>query len=242
MAAFQTVQTTRIYEEIVNQIKEAIGNGRFAPGDQLPGERDLAEMFGVGRTSVREALRALEAEGLVFIRQGQGTFITQKEYSGFAEHFADLLMQNECTPLQILEARIGVELHMARLAAEKRSDTHLRQLAECLAEMEALIGQGESPTRPDQCFHLAIAEAAQNIILRNLFENILELMQGPVWMNAKNAVLEDTKITKKYLQQHEAIFTAIRDQAAEEAAARMHEHLMAIYLDQLALDEMFESR
>ena len=235
MASFHSVQSRRIYESIVIQIKRSIDNGHFSPGDQLPSERELAEMFGVGRTSVREALRALEAEGLIVTRQGQGTFISHKESNCFAEHFAELLMQNECTPLHILEARTGIEVHMARLAAKKREDEHLIQLSSFLDKMEDLIRQGKPPTEPDQAFHLVIAEASQNIILRDLFENILDLMQCSMWLEAKEAVLEDSLVTNKYLEQHQTIYAAIRDQRPEDAAAHMHTHLKAIYEDQLAM-------
>lgn len=230
---FRAVNTQRIYEEIVTQIKDAVENGQFRPGDRLPSERELAEMFGVGRTSVREALRALEAEGLIVTRQGQGTFIAQKEISGFADHFAELLMQYECTPLQILEARCGVEISLARLAATKRTQEHLKKMACCLEEMRSLIDAGKSPTAPDQRFHKVVAEASGNLILITIFENILDFMQQPQWLDSKEDLLKNAEISRKYFAQHVQIYEAIRQQMPDEAALFMKAHLDAIYSDQL---------
>ena len=172
---FRAVKSTRIYHDIACQIKHAIEVGESSPGDQLPSERDLAEMFGVGRTTVREALRTLETEGLVIVRHGQGTFIAEPEMSSLADHFAELITQNECTPAQVLEARCGVEVHLARLAALKREPQHIEQPRlstgyGILGSVHQLWARSEIPPnrRP----------SGENLILLTLL-NIVEVMQRP---------------------------------------------------------------
>lgn len=226
---FRAVKSTRIYHDIACQIKHAIEVGEFCPGDQLPSERDLAEMFGVGRTTVREALRTLETEGLVIVRHGQGTFIAEPEMSSLADHFAELITQNECTPAQVLEARCGVEVHLARLAALKREPQHIEQLQRCLQDMEYLVQQGTPAMGPDQKFHLIVAQAAKNLILLTLFENIVEVMQRPNWIHSKRAVLSDLENAERFLQQHHGIFTAIKNKQPNLAEDRMLMHLESVY-------------
>jgi len=126
------IKSTRIYEEIVRQVKQMIAEGRLKSGDQLPPERDLAEKFVVSRTSVREALRALESLGLVEIRPGEGTFIREVSVEALIEPLALVMASQRGAIAELFEARRLLEPAIAALAAG-------RATPEELSEMERIL-------------------------------------------------------------------------------------------------------
>src|ERR1700759_3555456 len=138
-ALFTPVATGRISGDIVEQIKTMIREGRLAPGDQLPPERDLTRQLGVGRVSVRDALRMLEAHGLIEVRVGArgGAFVTAPAPSLVSEGFADMLRMAEAPPAEVPEMRLIFELAMLPLAVERADEDDL-------AELEAICDASEA--------------------------------------------------------------------------------------------------
>src|SRR3972149_6591401 len=117
----KAIRKTRIYEEVVSQIHELIREGKFKAGDQLPSERELAETFKVSRTSVREALRALETQGLIVSRTGMGNFIAALPVESLVAPLVKLLIEEKTALADIFEMRKLIEPHIAALAAEREA-------------------------------------------------------------------------------------------------------------------------
>src|SRR2546427_6289572 len=122
------IKSTRIYEEIVRQIKAMIAEGRLKSGDQLPPERDLAEKFLVSRTSVREALRALESLGLIEIRPGEGTFVREVSIESLIQPLALVMVSQREAIGELFEARRLLEPALAALAARRATPEELQEM------------------------------------------------------------------------------------------------------------------
>src|SRR3954462_10367805 len=127
---FTPVSTGRISAEIVDQIKAAIREGRLAPGDQLPAERELTRQLGVSRVSVRDALRMLEAHGLIEVRVGArgGAFVTTPAPKLVGDGFADMLRLSDVSPGDVTEMRLVFELAMLPLAVDRATGHDLADL------------------------------------------------------------------------------------------------------------------
>src|SRR3970040_272025 len=128
------IKKTRIHEEVVSQVHELIKEGRFKAGAQLPSERELAETFKVSRTSVREALRALETQGLVVSRTGTGTFVADLPIEALVSPLATLLMEEKSALSDIFETRKLIEPHIASLAAGRATKRDLERMKRILEE------------------------------------------------------------------------------------------------------------
>ena len=120
---FKPVKKTRVYEEIVAKIKDMIDKGRFKSGDQLPVERELAEVFRVSRSSVREAIRSLESQGLLESRQGNGTYIAKHPVESLVKPLASVICSEKDGQRELFEMRRLIEPQLAFLAAERRPKT-----------------------------------------------------------------------------------------------------------------------
>src|SRR2546427_7957203 len=150
------VKSTRIYEEIVRQIKAMISEGRLKSGDQLPPERDLAEKFLVSRTSVREALRALESVGLIEIRPGEGTFVREISVEALVEPLALVLLSQRAMIEELFEARRLLEPTIAGLAARRATRDEVHEMERILDEQAKEIAAGNTGLAQDAAFHAAI--------------------------------------------------------------------------------------
>src|SRR6059036_4083563 len=136
------IKSTRIYQEIVRQVKAMIAEGRLKSGDQLPPERDLAEKFVVSRTSVREALRALESLGLIEIRPGEGTFIREVSVEALIEPLALVMASQRGAIAELFEARRLLEPAIAALAAGRATPEELSEMERILEEQAKEIAAG----------------------------------------------------------------------------------------------------
>src|SRR5215475_4210004 len=149
----EPVKSIRIYEEIVRQIKSMIAEGRLKSGDQLPPERDLAEKFVVSRTSVREALRALESLGLIEIRAGEGTFVREVSVEALIEPLALVMLSQREAIGELFEARRLLEPAIAALAAERSTPDELHEMERILEEQAKEVAAGKTGLVQDAAFH-----------------------------------------------------------------------------------------
>src|SRR5207247_5586153 len=156
------IKSTRIYQEIVRQVKAMIAEGRLKSGDQLPPERDLAEKFVVSRTSVREALRALESLGLVEIRPGEGTFVREVSVESMIEPLALVMASHREAIGELFEARRLLEPAIAALAARRATPDELAEMERILEDQAKAIAAGKTGLTQDAAFHAAIGAAAHN--------------------------------------------------------------------------------
>jgi GntR family transcriptional repressor for pyruvate dehydrogenase complex len=218
---FKQIKPMKIYEEVAEQLKEAIISGKYQPGDKLPSVRELGEQLNIGRPAVREAFTALKAMGLVEIRQGEGTFVAKynsEDLKSKIRHYG-LLAQKDVE--RLYEVRRILELGSANLAAQHRTEVELQRMRDALMMMEDSIASG-NVEQYDWKFHLAIAEATQNPVLVQLMDSISQSTKQ-ILSNAREALFEIGY--EKLLHQHAAILDAIEAKDSIRAQEMMLQHL-----------------
>jgi GntR family transcriptional repressor for pyruvate dehydrogenase complex len=178
---FARVQTTRVFEEIATQVRARLATGHLRPGDRLPSERDLAQQLGVGRNSVREALRALEVSGILRLHKGGagGAFIARPTGDVVVSAMQDMYQLGAVTPEQFTEARIGLTEPVVRLACERWTEDDLQQLE---ANVEAATRASErgdyvSRARIALEFHQILSRATRNPLLIAMTAGMLQIME-----------------------------------------------------------------
>jgi len=209
---------------VIEQISSVIRQGLLKPGDKLPTESSLMSQHGVSRTVVREAISHLQASGLVQTRHGIGTFVLERPQSGLGIEAENILTLRDV--LAILELRIGVETETAGLAAGRRSQEQVQELAAALREMQQAMAEGRSAVEADKRFHLLIAQATGN----RYFVDILEQLGNAIIPRARlnTPVLEQDKpadFLERVSREHDDIYRAIERRDAEAARAAMRTHL-----------------
>ena len=204
--------------EIAAGLRRQITSARFAPGERLPPERALAEHHGVARGTVREALRQLEAAGLVARRAGSGTYVTWSES-------ADTRSVVETTrPLELIDARFAVEPHMVRLAVLHATGRDLEKVEAQLALVEEAAADSLAFAEADEAFHLELARASQNPLIVWMMQKVHEVRSHEQWARMRLLTLRP-EIIALYNRQHREIVDAIRRRDAEAAAQAMKTHL-----------------
>lgn len=220
------VRKTRLYEDVVAQIQQLIRTRELTPGDRLPSERELAAVLGIGRPSVREALRALDTTGLIEVRSGQGAFLRNLSVDPYLatvrESLAFLLDVKEDTLLELWEVRQGLEEQIARLTAARRTGAQLDALRGHTEEMRKRIDRPEAFVRAGVAFHRALCEATGNAVLRTVWEAIAGLIE-----KSQRRIIGIPGQPGEALRQHENLLEAVEAGDAERAARAMREHMAA---------------
>jgi GntR family transcriptional repressor for pyruvate dehydrogenase complex len=219
----EPVRRSRIYEHIVEQIHSLIASGQLKPGDQLPPERELAETFQVSRTSVREALRALEMSGYIQGRQGGGTFVRTPSAGDLVQPLATALLVGKRELVDVLEVREIIEPELARRAAERATPEQIAELERILERQAAKVQRGESYPEEDAAFHDAIAVAANNAIVLRLLNVVLDLLR-----ETRAGHLQGGDRPRRSLEGHARILQAIRQRDGETACRAMAEHISTV--------------
>jgi DNA-binding FadR family transcriptional regulator len=223
---FQAVATQRLYEQVAGQVTDLVARGEFKPGDRLPPERDLAKVLGVSRPTVREAMIALEMAGLVEVRVGAGTFVTDKAKNGAPN--GRLFENVGSSPLELIAARRTIEPEVAALAAQAATPAEIAAIAETVAKIAAAE---DTPAHraADHQFHICIGIASHNSVLTAIVDECWAEMYSPMFerMGAITGLIvarcspqqRDTTVAE-----HEAVYRAIaaRDPAAARAAMDAH--------------------
>jgi GntR family transcriptional repressor for pyruvate dehydrogenase complex len=222
------ISSRKIYEEIARQIKEQILNGTLKPGDKLPSTRELSERFQVGRSTVREALSALKAMGLLEIHQGEGSYVRRVEPSDVELPQLDALLMSRETILELLEARKSLEVSNAGLAAEKRTEADLAAFQAVLASMEANLGNEAEGEKADMLFHLTLARATHNSIMVRLLETISSQMELAIRETRRLQMYASKSVSAQLLSEHRDIYAAILAQNPEQAQDKMKQHLFHV--------------
>ncbi len=224
---YTPIQSERLYEQIVQQIEQRIVSGELHVGDQLPSERELADQFGVSRTAVREAIKALREKGMVDIFVGRGTFIANGT-PNVVRHTLDLLLKVDSTKgfLNLVELREIMEPDIAALAATRITDEYIVALQECIDKMEAALDDVEEFVEADLDFHLALAEATQNPVIPALLDPIIELMR-----EQRILVTLHSGVAQHGQYNHRIIIEAIKRHDPDAARTAMRHHLEQIRKD-----------
>jgi GntR family transcriptional repressor for pyruvate dehydrogenase complex len=221
---FQPIKPKKVSSQIADQIRSSILAGEFTPGDKLPPERELAEMFGVSRPSVREALNILAAAGLVMSYQGGGTVVMSLVETAAGNPLMGLIRIEQERALDVIEVRKGMESWTAFYAAERALPEDLRRLEEIVDGMRRNL-DGVKPSEDlDANFHIVIARATHNIVWLHLMQSLFDAMkefQKSVW-RAVYLTQEDHHLLFNH---HYRIFEAIKAKDAHGARDAMIEHL-----------------
>ncbi|MHA6803406.1 FadR/GntR family transcriptional regulator [Salinifilum ghardaiensis] len=218
--AFRPLARTRLYEQVVARLREHVTAAGLRAGDRLPSERELSDRFGVSRASVRQAIAALEVQGVVEVRHGGGTYLRRDTVE--TEPVDELLDRQRRLP-DVLDAREALETKLAELAAQRRSADDLVAIDAALGRMRTEIEEGDFGLDGDRRFHAAVTAAAHSDLLaefmRRLDDDIAE---------SRAESLRQPDRPQRSLAQHERIAEAIRAQQARAAATAMRRHLRTV--------------
>jgi GntR family transcriptional repressor for pyruvate dehydrogenase complex len=217
------VSIGRISEVIVEQIRLLIRQGELAAGDRLPAERELCERFGVSRVTVREALRVLEASGLVEIRVGArgGAFVTAPSSKRVGEGIADLITLSSLTAVEVTETRKVLELGIVPLVCERATAADVAALYEICDRSKAALVDGSYPLDLSAEWHARYARAAHNRAVSMLVESLHE----PVIRSLERAREAVPIHGRRGVEEHRALVDAIADRDVPRTIELMGTHL-----------------
>ena len=212
-------QTKTLAEQVADGIMNLIQETPYKAGDKLPTEKELCESTGAGRNTVREALKILASRNVLEIRQGAGTFVSEKQ--GIPDDPLGFSMVNDHVKLtrDLLQVRIMLEPQIAELAAQCAKEHEIRELEEILEEMEAAMKKREDYSELDTKFHTKIAQCTHNIVM----ENLLPVIGKGVAVFAREVA--QTEYDRTWIS-HRKIFCYIRDHKPFEAEMEMQYHLL----------------
>lgn len=213
----RTTLTATVFKKLVGHIVE----GDWKEGDRIPPERDLSEQLGIGRASLREALKALELVGILESRVGDGTFVCPRSEFLSRPLLWAITGTDRSELRDLVEARRILEEDIAALAAERATNEELLRIRAAVTDLRSHLDDPADALELDMRFHVAIAEAAHNQILLNAVQLLRNLMRN--WILLK---LQIPSVIPKVLQQHERIHLALLQRDSVEAREAMHVHLL----------------
>ena len=223
---FQSIEPRRLYRQIAEQIRGLIRSGEYVPGARLPPERDLAKQLGVSRPSVREALIALEVEGLVEVRIGSGIYV-QRAAATRGDDDASAV-HAEAGPFELLRARHVIESECAALAAKSAKKAQIAAIEDAVAAMQREFDAHTQPLAGDQLFHIRIAEATGNGALVAVVKMLWEERTGPLYKQLEHHY-DSPGLWVAAMAEHRAIVAAIAAHDAAGARSAMQRHLTQAY-------------
>ncbi|MCD9024586.1 FadR/GntR family transcriptional regulator [Cohnella silvisoli] len=217
--SFQTLNRTKLVDDVVIQLQKTISSGELQYGEKIPTEPELMQQFGVGRSTIREAVRVLVHAGLLEKKQGFGTFLSAN--SVIQEPLEHRLRRAEI--VEVYEVRKMLELEISRLAAQRRDDQDLEQMRRHLDQRSAAINKGDTNgyLNADIEFHIAVAAASKNHVVIDLFRTFSSVLR-----DALDKLVKDQEVHDPHTQYHEKLYEAIKDK--DVAAA---EHWTLLNLD-----------
>lgn len=226
-----TVAPQRLYRQIAEQLRQHMASGEFAPGSRLPAERDLALQLGVSRPSVREALIALEVEGMIEVRTGSGIYVQQATPKAKSARKAappntelDANAPTNWGPLEVMSARLVVEAEVAALAATHAQKSDLKAIQQALQQMKLQAARDEVPRQGDEAFHEAIAQACGNSVLLDTVQRFWQARSGPLFERLGD-YFEHPDSWQAAIAEHQAVLQAIAAHDPSGARKAMQKHL-----------------
>ena len=213
-------QRNRTADDLVERLIHLILESGLKPGDRLPSERQLMAQLSVGRSSLREAVKALSAMGVLEVSVGSGTFVGNGSRAILTKPLSWMLLMGEQDCRDLIEARRVIEGELASLAAERATDEELAAIGERLALLRVSTENAEAFTRYDLEFHLAIARAAHNQVLAQVVDTLRHILKA--WFIEVYSRVENKEL---FIAQHEPIYEALRARDPERARRAMVEHM-----------------
>lgn len=218
--ALSPVARKPLYERLVEHLRAYVIEAGLSAGERLPSERELAERLGVSRASVRQAIVALEVQGVVDVRHGEGAFLRVAQLDTLP--MTQLIELKRRLP-DILDAREAIEVKLAELAARRRDKSDLSACEAALEKMQSEVADGAIGEVGDQEFHQAVVSAAKSELLARMYGILVEDIAA-----SRHESLSQVGRPQASLEQHRNIFVAIRDGDGPAASAAMREHLKTV--------------
>lgn len=204
---------------MVDKITNSILNNDLTDGEMLPPEHQLCELFGVSRSILREAIRILSSKGLVEVKQGHGTFVHFPKIDIPLEAVANYLMTNSFSLTQLMEVRTPIEVEIAKLAAERREESHLADMEAAIQVMKKAAVSDEGYADADNQFHNAIIDASGNPLFSIMIRSIMGCINFSRQLGIRHFGIEVV------IQEHQAILESIRQKDSQQAALNMKNHM-----------------
>ena len=202
---FEAVRKTKLYEEVAKQIERLIVEGGLKPGDKLPPERELAELFQVSRSSLRDAIRTLELTGLLEPRHGEGTVVCDLSADLLVNPLANMLTRKRELVAELLDVRKMLEPPLAARAAAHASPEEIAYLEDILRRQKEMVRRGELAIEEDSEFHYTIAMAAKNSVVQKVLDVLMDLLR-----TSRERSLQVEGRRQRSLEGHRRILKAIR--------------------------------
>ena len=221
---FKQIKNNKVYEQIIEQIREMIYEGELKKGDRLPSERQLKMDLGVSRASIREAFSALEMIGLIESRPGEGTFIRDSFDEDIFNPLSLILLLNDNVAEELLELRRVLEIDCVKLAAARATEADIEELQSYIDDLLSSSGYEEKSIKADKMFHYTIARASGNKVLLFFMRSISEAMDFHI-KNTRTKLVSKEETMTDFAEQHQLIFKALKAQSPKKAAAEMKNHL-----------------
>jgi len=212
-------------EEIIKKIRDLITSNKLKPGDRLPSERKLSEEFGVSRGNVREVIQKLEFYGLLKTLPQSGTVVANMGVPALSGMITDILQLKKPDFKSLVESRIMLEMQVVALAAERRTETHLENIAEALEAYRLKVENNEDAVEEDLMFHLKISEASGNPVLNTL----MLIITPEIIANFEKYHVCKKSMTGDNLIEHQQIFDAIKEKNPEKAKRELQFHFKTLY-------------
>jgi DNA-binding FadR family transcriptional regulator len=221
---YQRIRPRKISEEIVGQVKTLIKTGKLLPGEQLPPERAFAELLGVGRPTLREALNHLEALDIVEIRKRQGVFVKNIGSALVSNPLSRVFKEDRGMMPYLYEMRKDIEIAAARLAAQRRTDEDLTTILVPIQKMENDLKAGAFSIEDDIDFHMAVAKATHNFLRVHIMQHLFDI-SNEFLEQVRTRLGRGSEELSVVVNHHRHVFEAIRDQDGQRSGVAMEQHL-----------------
>jgi GntR family transcriptional repressor for pyruvate dehydrogenase complex len=220
LANIDPIRREPLTTQVARRLVEYIFSGQIEPGDRMPSERQLAEAFGVGRSAMREALKALTLIGLLDVRQGDGTYLKKADSALLPQVIEWGMLLGEQRTMDLVEAREQIEPVIASLAARRRTEDDIAELRRLLMRMERSDADHDAFVEADVAFHQRLADAAGNSVLKDIQSGVQALSRA--WIHR---VLSSAESSVPSYREHIPIFAAVERGDPTAAASAMAEHM-----------------
>lgn len=222
---FQSIDSKKNYEKVIEQIQNLILNGTYKNGDKLPPERELTKKLGISRTSLREALKALEVLGLIETKQGGGSYITNNIDSSILKSVSIAFKLNNGTVKDILELRYCLEVQAAKSAALNATEEQVKELEDIVNKMSVAKDEDEKADL-DVKFHNKLIKSMNNVLFQIIGDSVSYLL-APFIKDIRKIYYntEDNLREYYFIKQHKEIIVAIKEKNPKKAADKIIEHI-----------------
>ncbi len=221
---YSAIKPLKVSDEIVRHIKSLIKQGKLHPGDKFPAERILSNMLGVGRSTLREAMKTLSILGFIEIRERQGAYVRNLGASMIPDSFAQIMDEDHTRIKDLYELRKDLEMGSSYMAAKARKINDLKLMEKLLVRLDKQVQKPRLGIEEDIGFHLAIARATGNILRVHVLESLFD-RYGHYIDIARQPLLKEPKHNQTVCTHHWKIFHSIEQKQPEQAREAMNNHL-----------------